>query len=90
VAALTLAVGAASAQTAPGPVEDGLTLQRARAVSVTSKGKGQWYTDKFDLSGLDTYVPEQKVSRKLRIWGITILATVCSIFHIVFAASAGL
>jgi phosphate transport system substrate-binding protein len=67
-AALAVTVAAAWAQD-PAPVEDGLALQRARAVSVTSKGKRVWYTEKFDLSELPAYVPERKVKGKLRIWG---------------------
>src|SRR4051812_12021358 len=48
---------------------DGLEVQKARAEHVTSRGKTIYYTQKFDLGGLPTYVPEQKVSGTIRMWG---------------------
>lgn len=65
------APAAAPAATAPAPAAllDPLAMQKARAVSVTSKGHKVWYTDKFDLSELPAYQPQQKVSGEIRQWG---------------------
>ncbi|MFE2749583.1 PstS family phosphate ABC transporter substrate-binding protein [Streptomyces scopuliridis] len=46
--------------------KDPLAEQCARIKSVTSKGAQVHYTKKFDLSGLPTYKPEQKVSGTIR------------------------
>ena len=53
---------------------DGLEVQKARAVHVTSRGKQVYYTQKFDLSGLPAYVPEQVVTGTIRMWGNNYIA----------------
>ena len=53
---------------------DGLAVQQARAEHVTSRGKQVFYTQKFDLSGLPAYVPEQVVTGTLRMWGNNYIA----------------
>jgi phosphate transport system substrate-binding protein len=58
------ALTAANAQS-----RDGLAVQKARAEHVTSRGKMVYYTQKFDLSGLPDYVPEQEVTGTIRLWG---------------------
>ena len=68
--ALTLLLLVLAALTvAPAQSRDGLEVQKARAVSVTSRGKQIFYTHKFDLSGLPDYVPQQKVAGTIRLWG---------------------
>lgn len=53
---------------------DGLEVQKARAEHVTSRGKRVYYTQKFDLSGLPAYVPEQVVTGTIRMWGNNYIA----------------
>jgi len=48
---------------------EGLDMQAARAKMMTVRGKKISYTRKWDLSGLPTYEPRQKVSGTLRMWG---------------------
>jgi len=77
--ALALPVGSAAqspaGKSAPaGASLDPLEMQRARAVSVTSKGHKVWYTQKFDLSGLPDYKPQYAVRGEIRQWGNNYLA----------------
>jgi len=53
---------------------DAFAVQRARTEHVTSRGKTVFYTNKWDLSGLPAYVPEQKVSGVIRMWGLNYLS----------------
>src|SRR5580704_6513346 len=53
---------------------DGLEVQKARAEHVTSRGKKVYYTQKFDLSGLPNYVPAQRVTGTIRMWGNNYIA----------------
>ncbi len=48
---------------------EGLDMQAARAKMMTARGRKIAYTKKWDLSGLPTYEPNQKVSGILRVWG---------------------
>jgi phosphate transport system substrate-binding protein len=48
---------------------DGMAMQAARARMMTVRGTKVAYTKKFDLSALPAYVPKQKVSGTLRLWG---------------------
>ena len=48
---------------------DGLAMQAARARMMTVRGTKIAYTKKFDLSALPAYIPKQKVSGTLRLWG---------------------
>lgn len=51
-------------------VSTGLAMQQARAENLTIKGAKSYYPpDKFDLSDLPAYVPKQRVSGVIRIWG---------------------
>src|SRR5438105_3665361 len=59
-------LAAAHAQEA---ARDSLTVQKARTATVTSRGKKQFYTRRWDLSDLPDYRPEQKVSGTIRFWG---------------------
>ena len=51
------------------PSTDGMAMQAARARMMTVRGTKVAYTRKFDLSALPAYVPQQKVSGTLRVWG---------------------
>lgn len=53
----------------PGASTKGMAMQGARAEALKTKGKKPYYTRAFDLSGLPAYVPQQKVSGTLRMWG---------------------
>jgi phosphate transport system substrate-binding protein len=48
---------------------DGMAMQAARGRMMTVRGTKVAYTKKFDLSALPAYVPKQKVSGALRLWG---------------------
>jgi phosphate transport system substrate-binding protein len=48
---------------------DGLALQKARASTMSERGKKAYYTNKWDLGDLPSYVPKEKVSGTIRIWG---------------------
>jgi phosphate transport system substrate-binding protein len=48
---------------------NGLDVQHARATHVSSRAKKTYYTQKFDLSALPEYRPEQQVSGTIREWG---------------------
>lgn len=64
-----VAVAATLAVAAPAGSHDSLTVQKARTATVTSRGKKQFYTKQWDLSGLPSYRPEQQVSGTIRFWG---------------------
>ncbi|MDD3179062.1 MAG: substrate-binding domain-containing protein [Opitutaceae bacterium] len=71
---LALTVGAAfaagdPAATAPGETRDAMELQAARNAAVAARGRKAYYPPKFDLSGLPSYVPRQKLSGQMRMWG---------------------
>src|SRR6266851_10091648 len=64
-----------AAQSVPGGSQDALELQRTRERFVRERGAKTFYpADKFDLSGLPAYQPQEKVSGTLRIWGNNYLA----------------
>jgi phosphate transport system substrate-binding protein len=48
---------------------EGMAMQEARGRMVTVRGRTVAYTEKFDLSGLPSYVPTQHVSGTIRLWG---------------------
>jgi len=76
-AAALFGAGGLLAQTMsqPSGSQDALELQRTRERFVKERGAKTFYpADKFDLSGLPTYEPRQKVSGTLRIWGNNYLA----------------
>lgn len=71
VALLAAAAGPVQAQSAaPDAIRDPLSLQQARHDRVAARGTKAFYTNQWDLSGLPPYVPDVKVSGKLRIWGL--------------------
>lgn len=49
--------------------QDSVEVQAARETWVKAKGHRVYYTKKYDLSDLPKYVPEQKVSGTIRMWG---------------------
>jgi len=49
--------------------QDSVEVQAAREVWVKNKGHRVYYTKKWDLSDLPKYVPAQKVSGTIRMWG---------------------
>ena len=66
VAGLAIAGGALAEEKA----STGLEMQEARAEGLKTKGMKSYYpADKWDLSDLPAYVPKEKVSGTLRIWG---------------------
>jgi phosphate transport system substrate-binding protein len=48
---------------------EGMAMQAARARMMTARGAKVAYTKKFDLSSLPEYVPHQKVSGTIQLWG---------------------
>ena len=48
---------------------DALEVQRARAEHVAARAKKVYYTNKWDLSDLPEYKPQQKASGLIREWG---------------------
>ncbi len=54
--------------------QDSLFLQRARERWKEDKARRIHYTKKFDLSGLPSYKPEQRVSGLIRQWGVNYIA----------------
>jgi phosphate transport system substrate-binding protein len=52
-----------------GANQDSVEVQAAREVWVKNKGHRVYYTNKWDLSDLPKYEPEQKVSGTIRMWG---------------------
>lgn len=73
VAAVSAVRAPSTAATAPGgdavQSTEGLDMQVARGKMMTKRGHTIAYTRKFDLSGLPHYVPKQKVSGTIRVWG---------------------
>jgi phosphate transport system substrate-binding protein len=49
-------------------------IDRARDRMIAAKRNKVYYTNKFDLSGLPSYKPEQKVSGTIRMWGANYFA----------------
>ena len=66
---LSLLLGAAPAAAQADKVAHGLALQAARSKFVVVKAKKVFYTQRWDLSGLPTYRPEQHVSGTIQMWG---------------------
>ena len=50
-------------------ITDSVEVQAARAAWVKAKGYKVHYTEKFDLSELPVYVPTEKVTGTIRMWG---------------------
>ena len=48
---------------------EGLDMQAARAKMMTVRGRKIAYTNKWELSGLPKYQPQQKVFGTIRLWG---------------------
>jgi phosphate transport system substrate-binding protein len=68
LAASALSAGAYAADAPKGST--GLEMQKARAEGLGMKGKKAYYPDdKWDLSDLPAYVPKEKVSGTIRLWG---------------------
>jgi phosphate transport system substrate-binding protein len=66
---LSLLLGAGPAAAQADKVAHGLALQAARAKFVVVKAKKVFYTQRWDLSGLPNYRPEQRVSGTIQMWG---------------------
>lgn len=64
-----LAAGAAPAVWAQKESTEGLDMQVARGKMMHARGSRVAYTKKFDLSGIPSYTPKQRVSGVVRIWG---------------------
>ena len=71
VVALTMAgICAAPLPAEPAKDSSGLAMQAARAEGLLTKGKKAYYpADKWDLSDLPAYVPKEKISGTIRLWG---------------------
>src|SRR5712691_9622911 len=69
-----MALGVRSAHPQEEAIRDALRVQEARNKRVAERGKKAWYTKQWDLSGLPKYLPQQKVTGVLRIWGNNYLA----------------
>lgn len=67
--ALSLLAGATPAAAQANKVAHGLALQAARAKFVVVKAKKVFYTQRWNLSGLAAYQPQQQVSGTIRMWG---------------------
>jgi phosphate transport system substrate-binding protein len=68
LAALALTGGALAAD--GDKVSTGLAMQKARAEGLATKGKKSYYpADKWDLSDLPAYKPQQQVKGTIRLWG---------------------
>lgn len=53
--------------------KEAIDIQKARAARVKARGEKVHYTNKFDLTGVPQYQPEQKVAGTIRIWGLNYL-----------------
>jgi phosphate transport system substrate-binding protein len=63
------------AASAPTGSQDALALQKTREKFVRERGAKTFYpADRFDLTALPAYKPEEQVSGTLRIWGNNYLA----------------
>lgn len=71
--AAMLATACAFAQATDVKSRSSLDVQDARTNYVQTKGKKVTYAHPWDLSGLPPYVPGQKVSGKIRLWGLNYL-----------------
>src|SRR5258708_15784038 len=48
----------------------GLEMQKARAEGLVVKGKKSYYpADKWDLSDLPAYAPQERIAGTIRLWG---------------------
>jgi phosphate transport system substrate-binding protein len=72
--ALLLASCTAPAQSAEAPVTDADALSKARATGNKGRAVKRFYTERFDLSGLPSYQPQQKIAGTIRQWGNNYLA----------------
>lgn len=73
IAASALLATASLAAAQDVPVES-LSLQKARAEALKTKGWKQAYPKRFDLSGLPEYKPTKRMSGTIRQWGSNYLA----------------
>ncbi len=65
-----LAIWPVVLRAAPSRGSTGLEMQAARAEGLVLKGKKSYYpADKWDLSDLPAYVPQEAVSGTIRLWG---------------------
>ena len=69
LALVILAFSAPLASAADTKITDSVEVQAARAAWVKAKGYKVFYTEKFDLSDLPAYVPTEKVTGTIRMWG---------------------
>jgi phosphate transport system substrate-binding protein len=53
--------------------KEAIDIQKARAGRVKARGEKVHYTNKFDISALPQYKPEQRVTGTIRIWGLNYL-----------------
>ena len=63
-------LGADAPPAGPEQIRDPLSLQAARKARVAARGKKTFNAEAWDLSGLPMYKAEQKISGKLRVWGL--------------------
>jgi ABC-type phosphate transport system substrate-binding protein len=68
--AWTALLAAVSAQSPDENRRDALDVQSKRNQVVAERGKAKHYTKQFDLSDLPPYTPKQRLSGKLRMWGM--------------------
>jgi phosphate transport system substrate-binding protein len=54
---------------APAQIRDGLEVQRGRDEKLKKRGSHPYYTERWDLSDLPAYRPEQQVTGVIREWG---------------------
>jgi phosphate transport system substrate-binding protein len=64
-----LAAGLAFGGAVAGELPDSVKTQQAREKWVKAKGYKVYYTKEFDLGDVPEYVPAQKVSGTIRMWG---------------------
>ena len=67
-----IALAASALAQNPGE-QKAVDIQRARSSRVKSRGEKVHYTNKFDLSSLPHYKPEQNLTGTIRIWGLNYL-----------------
>lgn len=66
---MLLAAGLAFGGAVAGELPDSVITQQAREKWVKAKGYKVYYTKEFDLADVPEYVPAQKVSGTIRMWG---------------------
>jgi len=74
LALTTLAMTATSAHAQTGESRKDVDVQRARNKMVEERGAAQHYTRRWNLDDLPQYIPEEKVSGTIRMWGLNYLA----------------